>query len=210
MPKFNMSVRVCRCVALGLVGGPLVAAAGWRLLSAAAHAPSEPTAAGGLTALTLAASGAGLLLTRRPGVEPSLAHPCDPAQHGLSCDEAGAIEAAVQVFEAGLVRMRAVEAETVDQPGTSAPQTDDVTGLLAAIAGQTSLMALRASLAAARSGEAGRGFAAAAAEVKDLAGQMARATDRVVSQVGLIQAAAARAQDTGCEASASHDAERAA
>ncbi|WP_331311883.1 hypothetical protein [Methylobacterium oryzae] len=46
----------------------------------------------------------------------------------------------------------------------------------------------------ARGGD-GLGFAAAAAEVRDLAGQMARATDTIVAQVGQIQAAAERAQD---------------
>lgn len=210
MPKFNTSVRIHRFAALGLVWGPLVAAAGWRLLSAATHTPSEPTVAGGLTALTVTASGAGLLLTRRRGAEPPIAAPREAGWRGLPCDEAGAIEAAVQVFEAGLVRLWAADAATGCGPGPSAPPTDDVTGLLAAIAGQTSLMALRASIAAARGGEAGCGFAAAAAEVKDLAGQMARATDRIVSQVGLIQAAAERAQEAACAGTPSPGAEPAA
>lgn len=104
-----------------------------------------------------------------------------------SGEEAGAIAAAMQVFEEGLTRLR--------HHTTGAAGGEDVTGLLAAVAGQTSLMALRASIQAARNGETGRGFAAAAAEVKDLAGQMARATDTLVSQVGLIQAATERARD---------------
>jgi methyl-accepting chemotaxis protein len=116
-------------------------------------------------------------------------------EHGL--EEAGAqgeaVAAAMRVFEDGLVRLRAVEAAAAPAHDMSAGE--DVTGLLAAIAGQTGLMALRASIAAARDGEAGRGFAAAAAEVKDLAGQMARATDTLVSQVGRIQATAQRSQD---------------
>jgi methyl-accepting chemotaxis protein len=106
--------------------------------------------------------------------------------------QAEAVAAAVRVFEDGLVRLRAAEAAA---PAHDVSAGEDVTGLLAAIAGQTGLMALRASIAAARDGEAGRGFAAAAAEVKDLAGQMARATDTLVSQVGRIQATAQRSQD---------------
>ncbi|MGH1588407.1 methyl-accepting chemotaxis protein [Methylobacterium phyllosphaerae] len=107
-----------------------------------------------------------------------------------------AIAAAMQVFENGLSRLRTSAVLAVD----SAPRgtiADEATGLLASIAGQTSLMALRAAIESARDGGAGRSFAAAAAEVRDLAGQMARATDTIVAQVGLIQAATERAQDTG-------------
>ena len=115
-----------------------------------------------------------------------------PRDGATSPDDA--IAAAMRVFEDGLIRLRAVEAAAVD-PDQAMAAGEDVTGLLAAIAGQTGLLALRASIAAARDGEAGRGYAAAAAEVKDLAGQMARATDTLVSQVGRIQAAAQRSQD---------------
>ncbi|MBP1182338.1 methyl-accepting chemotaxis protein [Methylobacterium sp. PvR107] len=109
-------------------------------------------------------------------------------------DEAAAIAEAVRVFEDGLSRLHALGTRAADQaPNVKADA--DVTGLLAAIAGQTGLLALRASIAAARDGEAGSGYAAAAAEVKDLAGQMARATDTLVSQVGRIQAAAQRSHD---------------
>lgn len=111
-------------------------------------------------------------------------------------DEAGAIAAAVRVFEDGLAGLRA-GALIADDAASAAAAADAATGLLAGIAGQTSLMALRAAIEAGRDGGEGRGFAAAAAEVRDLAGQMARATDTIVAQVGQIQAAAERAQDTG-------------
>ena len=111
-----------------------------------------------------------------------------------ACDASGAVAAAMQVFEAGLARL--ITAGTADpRPGAA----EDVTGLLAAIAGQTSLMALRASIEAARDGAAGRGYTAAAADVRSLAGQMSRATETLVSQVGLIQAAAERAQEAAAE-----------
>jgi methyl-accepting chemotaxis protein len=112
----------------------------------------------------------------------------------LYSEEAAAIAEAVRVFEDGLSHLHAVGTRAADQAPNGAAD-EDVTGLLAAIAGQTGLLALRASIAAARDGEAGRGYAAAAAEVKDLAGQMARATDTLVSQVGRIQAAAQRSHD---------------
>jgi methyl-accepting chemotaxis protein len=108
-------------------------------------------------------------------------------------DEAGAIAAAVRVFEDGLMQMQA-SARVANASDAGEAVADQATGLLASIAGQTSLMALRAAIEAVRDGGEGKGFAVAAADVKDLAGQMARATDTIVAQVGLIQAAAERAQ----------------
>lgn len=115
--------------------------------------------------------------------------------HAALRDEASAIAAAVRVFEDGLTDLRA-GVPVADDAASAAAAADAATGLLAGIAGQTSLMTLRAAIEAARDGGEGRGFAAAAAEVRDLAGQMVRATDTIVAQVGQIQAAAERAQDT--------------
>jgi hypothetical protein len=117
-----------------------------------------------------------------------------PGPAGVSrLDEAGAIAAAMQVFEDGLIRLCGREA--APDPSLRAGVVEDATGLLAGIAGQTSLMALRASIEIARDGGAGRSFAVAAAEVRDLAGQMARATDTIVAQVDRIQAAAVQARE---------------
>ena len=78
---------------------------------------------------------------------------------------------------------------TVQQLSAAALRIGEVVQMIAAIAGQTNLLALNATIEAARAGEAGRGFAVVAAEVKELAGQTARATGEIGVQVGQIQAA---------------------
>ncbi|WP_206931751.1 HAMP domain-containing methyl-accepting chemotaxis protein [Roseococcus thiosulfatophilus] len=65
---------------------------------------------------------------------------------------------------------------------------NDVSGLIASIAGQTNLLALNATIEAARAGEAGKGFAVVASEVKNLAAQTGRATEEIATQIQAMKA----------------------
>lgn len=73
--------------------------------------------------------------------------------------------------------------QTVSQLATSAQTIGDVVKLISDIAEQTNLLALNATIEAARAGEAGKGFAVVASEVKSLANQTAKATEQISAQV---------------------------
>jgi methyl-accepting chemotaxis protein len=74
----------------------------------------------------------------------------------------------------------------------------DVTKLITDIAEQTNLLALNATIEAARAGEAGKGFAVVASEVKALAEQTSKATEEIDRQISeMRQAADASTEATG-------------
>jgi methyl-accepting chemotaxis protein len=84
---------------------------------------------------------------------------------------------------------------SVARLGQASAQIGTVVALITSIAEQTNLLALNATIEAARAGEAGKGFAVVASEVKDLAQETARATQDITAQVASIQAETENAVD---------------
>ncbi|MGZ3199592.1 MAG: methyl-accepting chemotaxis protein [Croceibacterium sp.] len=76
---------------------------------------------------------------------------------------------------------------TISELADSASQVGDIVEMISNIAQRTNLLALNASIEAARGGEAGRGFAVVATEVKELATQTGKATEQVAGQIRAMQ-----------------------
>lgn len=77
----------------------------------------------------------------------------------------------------------------------STTKIGEVVGLITDIAEQTNLLALNATIEAARAGEAGKGFAVVASEVKNLSNQTSKATDEIALQINGVQAASMQAAE---------------
>jgi len=71
--------------------------------------------------------------------------------------------------------------------------------VITGIAGQINLLALNATIESARAGDAGKGFAVVASEVKNLANQVAKATDEITKQINEMQGATKTSVDSVLE-----------
>ncbi len=107
------------------------------------------------------------------------------------------LSASVREIAQGTANAARVAGEAADQARASdavmnrlaaaSAKVGEVIATISAIAEQTNLLALNATIEAARAGEAGRGFAVVASEVKELARQTATATEDIRSRIGAIQ-----------------------
>ncbi len=124
----------------------------------------------------------------------------DTVATGSSQMESAIREIAHNATEAARVAGQAVgvaetTTRTVGKLGDSSQEIATVVKLINGIAEQTNLLALNATIEAARAGEAGKGFAVVASEVKELAQETARATEDISRRVEAIQADTAGAVD---------------
>ncbi|MGY1618706.1 methyl-accepting chemotaxis protein [Geodermatophilus sp. SYSU D00691] len=124
----------------------------------------------------------------------------DTVAAGSSQMESAIREIAHNATEAARVAGQAVTVaetttRTVGKLGDSSQEIATVVKLINGIAEQTNLLALNATIEAARAGEAGKGFAVVASEVKELAQETARATEDISKRVEAIQADTAGAVD---------------
>jgi methyl-accepting chemotaxis protein len=111
-----------------------------------------------------------------------------------AAEELGSSVAEIARQVAGSASLAQAAVAEADQTGVlvqdltaAAARIGDVVAMISQIAGQTNLLALNATIEAARAGDAGRGFAVVAAEVKELAGQTAKATEEIGQQIARIQ-----------------------
>lgn len=106
-----------------------------------------------------------------------------------SVDEIGRrVRESNKIAEAAVLQAEQTDGR-IGKLSRAAQEIGDVVKLITAIAEQTNLLALNATIEAARAGEAGRGFAVVASEVKSLASQTAKATDEISSHISGMQGA---------------------
>ena len=83
--------------------------------------------------------------------------------------------------------------QTINSLAEAVERVGQVTSIIAQIASQTNLLALNATVEAARAGNAGKGFAVVANEVKNLATQTATSTEEIRRQISDIERVTAEA-----------------
>jgi Methyl-accepting chemotaxis protein (MCP) signalling domain len=115
------------------------------------------------------------------------------AEMTASIEEIGRNTTSAVSSTANAVTSARAATESVERLSASSAEIGSISNLIISIAEQTNLLALNATIEAARAGEAGKGFAVVADEVKELASATARASANINRMIETIQAGSAAA-----------------
>jgi len=149
----------------------------------ASHGAEQQTARVGETATAMEEMNVTVLEVAR-----NAGQAAESAKSARGRAESGADVVARVVQEISRIQTTAMELKTeMSTLGAQAESTGQILGVISDIADQTNLLALNAAIEAARAGEAGRGFAVVADEVRKLAEKTMSATKEVGDAIRDIQ-----------------------
>ncbi|WP_430469415.1 methyl-accepting chemotaxis protein [Thalassospira lucentensis] len=124
---------------------------------------------------------------------------CEETSANVQAVAAGAEQLAASISEISrsMAEARASTDQVFEKSISAGASTEKMTEVVSAmssiidviqgIAGQINLLALNATIESARAGEAGKGFAVVANEVKNLANQVAKATEQITGEIEGVQ-----------------------